>query len=63
MDLGTGSLDDAGRMLLGLIDEQLDLPEAARENFEKLNRPKFSFGGSSYALAQKRLAAMKDATH
>jgi hypothetical protein len=24
-----------------LIDEQLDLPDAARENFEKLTRPKF----------------------
>lgn len=27
---------------MGLIDEQLDLPGAARENFEKLTRPKFS---------------------
>lgn len=61
MDLGSGSVDDSGKMLLGLIEEQLDLADAARENFEKLARPKFGVGGSSYALAQKRLAAMKDA--
>jgi predicted Zn-dependent protease len=61
MDIG-GSLDDAGRTLLGLIAEQLDLPDIARENFEKLKHPKFGVGGSSYALAQQRLAAMKPNT-
>ena len=59
---GARPLDDSARMLLGLIDEQLDLMDVARENFEKLTRPKPSVGGSSYALAQKRLAAMKSAT-
>jgi hypothetical protein len=49
-------------MLLGLITEQLGLPDVARENYEKLTRPKFGVGGSSYALAQKRLAAMKAVT-
>ena len=58
----SGTLNDAGRMLLGLITEQLGLPDVARENYEKLTRPKFGVGGSSYALAQKRLAAMKAVT-
>jgi len=56
---GSRSLDDSARMLLGLIDEQLDLMDVARENFEKMTRPKTDVGGSSYALAQKRLATMK----
>lgn len=58
----SGSLNEAGRMLLGLIDEQVGLPDVARQNYEKLTQPKFGVGGSSYALAQKRLAAMKAVT-
>ena len=58
-----GSLDDSGRLLLGLITEHLGLPEVARQNYEKVAQPQFNEPISSYALEQQRLAAIKAQGH
>jgi hypothetical protein len=51
--------NDSARLLLGLILEHLELPEAARGMYEKLTPPKTDSPTSSYDLAQRRLGAMR----
>jgi tetratricopeptide (TPR) repeat protein len=55
----TGEPDGAAYLLHGLILEQLGLPEAARADYRKIERPKRREATSSYALAQGRLTAVR----
>jgi tetratricopeptide (TPR) repeat protein/transglutaminase-like putative cysteine protease len=59
-------LDLAGRLepnsddwyVLGRIAETYGLPDAARDAYKRVEKPKQSGGGTSYELAQRRLTAM-----
>jgi Tfp pilus assembly protein PilF len=53
-----GDTDDAARLLHGLIMEQVGVTESAREDYQRLARPKKREATSSYALGQRRLASM-----
>jgi hypothetical protein len=51
-------MDDAGRVLLGMIQEQLGLSDTARATYSKIKSVDPDPLMTNYALAQKRLAAM-----
>ena len=53
-----GEMDDAGRVLLGMIQEQLGLSDTARATYSKIKSVDPDPLMTNYALAQKRLAAM-----
>ncbi len=55
---GSDEIDDAARLLSGLIAEQLGFHDLARERYGAIKKAEFREATSTYELAQLRLAVM-----
>jgi len=56
--IGSEEIDDAARLLSGLIAEQLGLDSLARERYVAIKKAEYREATSSYELAQRRLVLM-----